>query len=154
MVYSQSGLDRTFHALADPTRRAMLARLARGETAIAELARPFAMSLPAASKHLHVLAEAGLATIRRDGRVRRACLVAAPLRDAAAWVAHYRHFWEQQLDNLAHYLGETTPTTDGEPWLPPSRKTPSALPKTGSRSAAPSRRRPKNSSPPGRRRKR
>src|SRR6202043_3651858 len=89
MVYSQidgrstaRALDRTFAALADPTRRAILSRLATGGAAISDLAQPFAMSLPAVSKHLRVLERAGLATIRRDGRVRRCRLVPEPLRDA------------------------------------------------------------------------
>lgn len=122
MVYSQDALDRTFQALADPTRRGMLAHLARGEAAISELARPLAMTLPAAVKHVRVLERAGLAVVRRDGRVRRCRLVATPLQGAAQWMDFYRRFWEQQFDSLARYLDEATPTTD-ESW-PRTQKQP------------------------------
>jgi DNA-binding transcriptional ArsR family regulator len=112
MVYHQQtgdpALDRTFAALADPTRRAILARLAAGDAAISALAYPFAMSLPAVSKHLRVLERAGLATIRRDGRVRRCRLMPDPLRDAARWVEQYRRFWEAQLDQLAKSAASST----------------------------------------------
>ncbi|MCA9739775.1 MAG: metalloregulator ArsR/SmtB family transcription factor [Gemmatimonadota bacterium] len=105
-------LDRTLHALADPTRRALLARLARGEASVGELAEPFAISRPAISKHLRVLEEAHLVRRTREGRVSRCVLDAAPLKDVAAWVARYEAFWEQQLDALARYLADTT--TGGE----------------------------------------
>jgi DNA-binding transcriptional ArsR family regulator len=151
MVYSQpSGdraLDRTFAALADPTRRAILARLATGDAAISDLAHPFAMSLPAVSKHLRVLERAGLATIRRDGRVRRCRLTADPLRGAARWVERYRRFWDAQLDQLARYLGESTAPEDHASWPPP--RTP--RPRSASKSAASSTRRPSGSSKRGRR---
>jgi DNA-binding transcriptional ArsR family regulator len=102
--YTPRTLDKTFSALSDPTRRALLARLAEGDASVSELAAPFAMSLPAISKHLRVLEQAGLIERTKDGRVHRLRLVAQPLHDAAAWIAHYRHFWEQQLESLADYL--------------------------------------------------
>ena len=97
-------LDATFSALADPTRRAILARLALGETSVMELAKPFAMSLPAVSKHLKVLEQAGLVSRTVQGRVHRLELNAAPLRDAEEWVARYRSFWEARLDALEQFL--------------------------------------------------
>jgi DNA-binding transcriptional ArsR family regulator len=104
MVYHHAALDSTFAALADPTRRAIIARLVDGDRTISELASRFAMSLPAVSKHVRVLERAGLARVRRDGRARRTTLVAAPMRDATAWMERYRRFWEFQLDQLAAYL--------------------------------------------------
>ena len=99
-------LDRTFSALADPTRRAILARLASGEASVQELARPFDMSLPAISKHLKVLERAGLVARGRDGQRRPCRLVAAPLRDVAEWAERYRRFWEESFDRLDDYLRE------------------------------------------------
>ena len=99
-------LDVTFAALADPTRRAILARLASGEATVTELAEPFAMSQPAVSKHLKVLEHAGLITRGREAQWRPCRLEAGPLKDAADWLEHYRHFWEQSFDRLADYLGE------------------------------------------------
>jgi len=96
----------TFAALADPTRRAILARLALGETSVTELAQPFAMSLPAISKHLKVLQRAGLITRGRAAQWRPCRLAADPLKDAADWLDHYRRFWEQSLDRLEAYLKE------------------------------------------------
>src|SRR6266404_6383083 len=87
-------LSTTFAALADPTRRAILARLASGETSVTELAQPFRMSLPAVSKHLKVLARAGLITRSRAAQVRPCRLKAKPLKDAVDWLEHYRRFWE------------------------------------------------------------
>ncbi len=100
-------LGRTFAALADPTRRRILADLARGERNVTELARPHDMSLPAVSKHLRVLEDAGLLRRRRYGRVHELQLNAKPLRRAAQWVEKYRKFWEGSLDRLAEFL-ETT----------------------------------------------
>ena len=97
-------LDKVFAALANPTRRAMLERLAQGETSVSDLATPFAMSLPAISKHLRVLEQAGLIARTKDGRVHRLRLMAQPMRDAAAWMAYYQQFWETRLDALDHYL--------------------------------------------------
>src|SRR6201998_895403 len=95
-------LTRTFSALAAPTRRAILARLASGEASVTELAEPFAMSLPAVSKHLKVLEHAGLITRSRDAQWRPCKLKAQPLKGAADWLEHYRQFWEQSLDRLKH----------------------------------------------------
>jgi DNA-binding transcriptional ArsR family regulator len=97
-------LDRTFAALADPTRRAILARLATGEASVTEIAEPFAMSLPAISKHLKVLEHAGLITRSRNAQWRPCRLHAPPLKSAADWLEHYRSFWEASLDRLEGYL--------------------------------------------------
>jgi DNA-binding transcriptional ArsR family regulator len=97
-------LDATFGALADPTRRAILARLTLGEATVNELAAPFDVSLPAVSKHLRVLESAGLLQREIDGRIHRCRLAAQPMKDAAAWIETYRAFWEAQLDALANYL--------------------------------------------------
>jgi DNA-binding transcriptional ArsR family regulator len=99
-----SDLSTTFAALADPTRRAILARLAAGETSVTELAEPFEMSLPAISKHLKVLARAGLIARSREAQWRPCRLEAGPLRNAAEWIEEYRRFWEQSLDRLDDYL--------------------------------------------------
>ncbi|AGY60344.1 ArsR family transcriptional regulator [Gloeobacter kilaueensis JS1] len=97
-------LSAIFAALADPTRRAILARLARGEAAVNELAEPFAISLPAITKHLKVLERAGLITRSRQAQWRPCRLDAAALRDATDWLEHYRQFWDQSLDRLDEYL--------------------------------------------------
>jgi len=102
--YSDSDLNKVFHALADTTRRAILARLSDGDVAVTELARPFDMSLPAISKHLSVLENAGLLLRQKDGRIRRCQLNAGPLESASDWIKFYRKFWEAQLDSLANYL--------------------------------------------------
>src|SRR3981189_3018209 len=99
-------LTATFAALADPTRRAILARLASGESSVTELAEPFEMSLPAVSKHLKVLERAGLISRSRDAQWRPCRLKAKPLRDVADWVEHYRRFWEESFDRLGEYLLE------------------------------------------------
>jgi DNA-binding transcriptional ArsR family regulator len=99
-------LDSTFAALADPTRRAILERLASGEMTVSELAAPFAMSGPAISKHLKVLERAGLIARGRDAQWRPCRLKPAPLKDAADWLEHYRRFWEESLDRLDDYLRE------------------------------------------------
>jgi DNA-binding transcriptional ArsR family regulator len=103
---SSDGLSITFSALADPTRRAILARLIAGEVSVTELAEPFAMSLPAVSKHLKVLERAGLVTRSREAQWRPCQLDAGPLKDAADWLEDYRRFWEQSFDRLENYLGE------------------------------------------------
>lgn len=97
-------LDRLFTALADPTRRAILRRLTVGEATVGELAKPFAMSRPAISKHLNVLERAGVVRRRADGRVNRCRFDGTALLDAYAWMQHYRRFWENQLDALTLYL--------------------------------------------------
>jgi DNA-binding transcriptional ArsR family regulator len=99
-------LSSTFTALADPTRRAILARLAQGEATVTELAEPFEMSLPAVSKHLKVLQRAGLITQGRKAQWRPCRIEAGPLRDVSDWVEQYRHVWEQRLDRLDEYLRE------------------------------------------------
>src|ERR671922_2745136 len=99
-------LSTTFSALADPTRRAILARLISGEASVTELAQPFEMSLPAISKHLKVLERAGLITRGREAQWRPCRLQAAPLKDAADWLQHYRRFWEESFDRLDDYLRE------------------------------------------------
>src|ERR1700761_3258497 len=101
-----SNLDSTFAALADPTRRAILGRLALGETSVTELAAPFEMSMPAISKHLKVLEHAGLIARGREAQWRPCRLEAAPLRDVADWVEYYRRFWSESLDRLDEYLRE------------------------------------------------
>ena len=97
-------LSTTLHALSDPTRRAILARLALGESAVGELAEPFDMTLPAISKHLKVLERAGLIARGREAQRRPCRLAAEPLREVLEWVADYRHFWDQRLDRLQDYL--------------------------------------------------
>jgi DNA-binding transcriptional ArsR family regulator len=97
-------LSDTFSALADPTRRAILARLASGEATVGELAEPFAMSLPAVSKHLKVLEHAGLIRRGREAQWRPCRLDAAALKNAADWIEEYRHFWDESFDRLDDYL--------------------------------------------------
>jgi DNA-binding transcriptional ArsR family regulator len=99
-------LSRTFAALADPTRRAILSRLASGEATVTELAAPFRMSLPAVSKHLKVLERAGLITRAQEAQWRPRRLEAAPLKDVSDWVETYRRLWEERLDRLDAYLRE------------------------------------------------
>jgi DNA-binding transcriptional ArsR family regulator len=103
---AQDHLTTTFAALADPTRRAILARLASGESSVTRLAEPFEMSLPAISKHLKVLERAGLIARGREAQWRPCRLEAGPLKDASKWLEHYRRFWEQSFDRLADYLRE------------------------------------------------
>jgi DNA-binding transcriptional ArsR family regulator len=109
---SPDRLSTTYAALADPTRRAILARLTSGEASVTELAEPFEMSLPAVSKHLKVLERAGLIARGRKAQWRPCRLEAGPLKDAADWLEHYRHFWEQSFDRLDDYLSE--PPTGAE----------------------------------------
>src|SRR5262245_60360935 len=101
-------LTATSAALAAPTRRAILARLAKSECSVSELAKPFDMSLPAVSKHLRVLERAGLIVQRREAQWRPCRIEAAPLKDVADWTAYYRHIWEARLDRLDDYLKEMT----------------------------------------------
>ena len=103
---SADTLSTTFQALADPTRRAILARLASGETSVTQLAEPFEMSMPAISKHLKVLERAGLIARGREAQWRPCRLEAGPLKDVAGWVEHYRRFWEESFDRLDDYLQE------------------------------------------------
>jgi DNA-binding transcriptional ArsR family regulator len=106
---SPDSLSITFSALADPTRRAILARLVSGEASVTELAEPFEMSLPAVSKHLKVLERAGLITRGREAQWRPCRLAAGPLKDAADWLEYYRSFWEQSFDRLEDYLSDVQP---------------------------------------------
>ena len=106
MVKYNRNLDATFQALADPTRRAILATLMRGQASVTDLAKPYRMTLPGVMKHLRVLERAGLVTQRKVGRSRRCRLVARPLRDAEGWISRYRAFWERQFDALERYLSE------------------------------------------------
>ena len=117
-------LSETFGALADPTRRAILARLALGETSVLELAKPFDMSLPAISKHLKVLEHAGLISRGREAQWRPCRLQAAPLQDVAGWVEHYRRFWEQSFDRLDDYLRELKKKESKNKEKPHGRKSP------------------------------
>ncbi len=102
--YSSNLLDRTFGALADPTRRRILSQLAKGDRCVTDLARPHQMSLAAVSKHLIVLEKAGLVKRRRNGRVHSMALEAKPMKEALAWIDRYREFWEGNLDQFENYL--------------------------------------------------
>src|SRR5207302_427445 len=114
-------LDLVFSALSDPTRRAIVARLARGEAKAGELAQPFDMTLPAITKHLKVLERAGLLARERDGRVHRCRLAAAAMDEAVAWIERHRRFWNQQLDSLAAYLARDASTASNAPKSNPSK---------------------------------
>jgi DNA-binding transcriptional ArsR family regulator len=117
-------LDRTFAALADPTRRALLARLGEAETlSVSELARPFPISLPAIMKHLDVLSDAGLVERRKSGRVVSCRLNAAPMEEAMAWLSRYQRFWTERIDRLAAFLEKAEPLEEVE--CPPSPASPS-----------------------------
>ena len=114
---AQDQLDATFTALADPTRRAIVARLARGDATVNELAAPFDLTLPGISKHLKVLERAGLVARGRDGQLRPSRLRSDPLKDATGWLEHYRRFWEDRFDRLEEHLHDIQQpprsTTDG-----------------------------------------
>ncbi|MBV9999293.1 MAG: helix-turn-helix transcriptional regulator [Verrucomicrobia bacterium] len=115
-------LSHTFAALADPTRRAILARLAAGKTSVKELAAPFEMSLPAISKHLKVLERSGLIARGREAQSRPCRLEAEPLKEAVDWLERYRRFWEEGLDRLDNYLRELQAKEKSSPPKPPARK--------------------------------
>jgi DNA-binding transcriptional ArsR family regulator len=115
MVKAPVDLDAVFAALAHPIRRAIIERLAAGDTSVSDLAAPHDVSLPAISKHLRVLEEAGLLEQTPDGRVRRCALKATPLSAAFSWIVQYRLFWEERLDALAEYLESDTDTKKGTP---------------------------------------
>jgi DNA-binding transcriptional ArsR family regulator len=145
--YSTRALDATFGALADPTRRAILARLARGTATVTQLAEPFDVSLPAISKHLRVLESAGLLQRKIDGRIHRCRLSPDRMKAAAAWIERYSAFWEAQFDALEKYLESTSTSTsakENKKW-PAQNK----LRKSPSKSAAPSPRLAKKFSPRG-----
>jgi DNA-binding transcriptional ArsR family regulator len=141
--YAGPGLDATFAALSDATRRGILARLAQGEASVSDLAAPYAMSLPGVSKHLRVLARAKLIAQRKEGRVNRCRLAAGPMKDAAEWIEHYRQFWEQQFDALARFLAESQRKGDE------TCQRQNRAPKRGFKSGGYSRRRVRQSSKPG-----
>ena len=114
VAISEDALDRTFHALAHPTRRAILTRLAReGESSVTDLAQPFDVSLMAVSKHLKVMAQAGLIRREKDGRVQRCSYDPRHLDAARAWIELHRRYWEEQLDALAEYLERPEKTAPG-----------------------------------------
>jgi DNA-binding transcriptional ArsR family regulator len=147
--YQDKSLDRTFAALSDPTRRALLARLGeRDAVSVSELAEPFAMSLPAIMKHLDVLSDAGLVTREKAGRVVSCRLAAAPMEQAMQWLNRYARFWSENLDRLAAFV-------ENDPW--PTRPAPQPIPASPTGRASPSRAGstppPKKSMPPGRNRK-
>src|SRR5690242_48061 len=140
VYYQRATLDRTFAALADPTRRAMLARLSEKEDlSVSDLARPFSMSLPAIMKHLDVLSDAGLIGREKNGRIVSCRLRAEPMREANDWLNRYQKFWTERLDRLAAFLEEDT-------WPPSS-------PNQASPSSGGSTRRRRKSSPRGQIRK-
>src|SRR6516225_11877750 len=112
MVKYSTSLDSTFGALADPTRRAILASLMLGEASITELAKPHRMSLPAVMKHIRVLEEAGLVSQEKVGRTRNCRLEAQPLKAAEEWIAQYEQFWEGALDNLERFLSQPEDESD------------------------------------------
>jgi DNA-binding transcriptional ArsR family regulator len=135
--YQTPSLDRTFAALSDPTRRALLAQLNERESvSVSELARPFAVSLPAVMKHLDVLSAAGLISRTKTGRTVTCQLNAAPMEEAMLWLYRYERFWNEQLDRLAAFLEDE-----------------SCSPSQASRSSATSKRRPRKSTPRGRKRR-
>jgi DNA-binding transcriptional ArsR family regulator len=140
--YQAEPLDRTFAALSDPTRRALVMRLSgRDSAAVSELAQPFAMSLPAVMKHLDVLSEAGLVTRHKSGRTVRCRLAAAPMEDAMNWLNRYLRFWNAQLDRLAALV-------ENDPCPPAQAPAPSKS--RASPSSVVSMRRPRKSTPRGR----
>ena len=115
-------LSTTFAAIADPTRRAILTRLSKGEAAVKELAEPFDMTLPAISKHLKVLERAGLIERTRNAQLRPCKLRPEPLKEAATWIERYRTFWEESFDRLDEYLKELQSAEDTAPASSPSKK--------------------------------
>jgi DNA-binding transcriptional ArsR family regulator len=145
--YSSDSLTPVFSALADPTRRAILERLARRESCVTELAEPFDVSLPAISKHLRILENAGLLAREKEGRIYHCRLSVEPLKTAADWIERHRVFWEQQFDALSDYLNESM-EKEKRSW----QRNPRAL-RLHSRSEGRLRRRGKKFSKPGRKRK-
>jgi DNA-binding transcriptional ArsR family regulator len=118
-------LDSTFGALADPTRRAILATLMLGEASISKLAEPHRMSLPAVMKHVRVLEQAGLVSQEKTGRTRRCRLAAQPLHEAGQWISQYRQFWEGALDSLERFLNQPeskSETKEHQQWQHRNRK--------------------------------
>ena len=115
-------LSTTFAALADPTRRAILARLSSGECSISQLAEPFDMSLPAVSKHLRVLERAGLIARRREAQWHHCRVEAAPIKDIVDWAEHYRHMWGRRLDRLDQYLQKLSTSSSVTPASKPQKE--------------------------------
>ena len=144
----QDSLSTTFAALADPTRRAILARLTRGPATVTDLATPFAISGPAVSKHLRVLESAGLVARRREGRVHHCRFVPGPMRTAADWIAHYQAFWEDRLDSLKRFLEQ--PLKEEKSWPNLDSKPPRQRPRRPSAPRARSGRRATGSTGRGR----
>jgi DNA-binding transcriptional ArsR family regulator len=141
--YNDQSLDRTFAALADPTRRALLARLGqRDSLSVSELAQPFSMSLPAIMKHLDVLSDAGLVARAKTGRIVACRLTAAPMEQATEWLNRYQRFWSENLDRLAAFVEEDS-------W-PPNQPLPASSADQASPSSAASTRRRKKSTRLGR----
>jgi len=120
--YSAASLDSVFGALSDPTRRCILELLAKAECCVTDLASRFSISLPAISRHLRVLEEAGLIVRRRDGRIHRMRIEARRMEEAAAWIEQYRRFWEDQLSSLATYLEQHPEQKPEEPKTEPETK--------------------------------
>jgi DNA-binding transcriptional ArsR family regulator len=118
--FNETLLDRTFAALSDPTRRALLARLSDRDLSISELAKPFAMSLPAVMKHLDVLSDAGLITRSKTGRTVACRLSAGPMEEAMEWLTRYQRFWSESLDRLAAFVEGESDTCPPSPALPSS----------------------------------
>jgi DNA-binding transcriptional ArsR family regulator len=118
MVKYSASLDSTFSALADPTRRAILATLMLGQASITQLAKPHRMSLPAVMKHLRVLEHAGLVTQKKSGRIRHCQLAADPLKDAEQWIRQYRTFWEGQFASLDRFLSQEEDKGGTQKWPP------------------------------------
>ena len=129
MVKYSANLDVTFSALSDPTRRAILTTLQRGNASVTELARPHDISMPAILKHLRALEHAGLIEQKKAGRVRMCRLTAAPMQQAADWLSLYRVFWENQLDNLGRFLERTDPAKIKQQENKACRKPPSHHPR-------------------------
>ncbi|HXZ07775.1 MAG TPA: metalloregulator ArsR/SmtB family transcription factor [Paraburkholderia sp.] len=135
--YQEAALDRTFAALADPTRRALLARLSdQHDLSVSELAAPFEMSLPAVMKHLDVLSDAGLVTRTKTGRTVACRLSAGPMEEAMRWLNHYERFWSEQLDRLAAFVEEeacptdpVSPSSDGSTRRPRKSTVPGRTPR-------------------------
>jgi DNA-binding transcriptional ArsR family regulator len=124
MVKYYERLDSTFRALADPTRRAILATLMLGESSITKLAEPYRMSLPAVMKHLRVLEQAGLVAQKKIGRTRHCRLAAEPLKEAEQWISQYRRFWEGTLDALERFLSQPqtqSESQEDQKWQHPNR---------------------------------
>jgi DNA-binding transcriptional ArsR family regulator len=115
MLNQQASLDRMFHALSDPTRRAVVDRLTRSPASVSELAKPLAMSLPAVVQHLQLLEQSGLVSSQKVGRVRTCRIEPKALRLAEQWIADRRLLWERRLDRLGDYLAETAPAKRSKP---------------------------------------